>query len=255
MIDLTGDSDDSDVELIEGPSKSTSPPTQNVKAEPARSAAPAAAAAGGSSTAPAAPAVLVGVKRERVDTAAALLPPVYHEDMEVVEGDAAAAAAEAFRPSKRTREGADDDELEVIGETGTLLPHNRMNCKEHAFTNYATHSKTCDLCFCYVCDKSWKECTRWIVHCHATDQGPSAPGWKMQREQQKRIAQNKLAGAGGAAAGAGGLAGAVLFAVPQEDTSGQLYYMVSATQRLTSLLCAVLIDGSLKLASYDTILV
>jgi hypothetical protein len=249
MIDLTGDSDDSDVELVDAPTNSSTPTsTQNVKPEPtAEAAAAAAAAAGGGSSsshavaapaAAAAPAAsgkkddapvvgLVGVKRERVDNSAAPLPAVYHEDMEVVEGDAAAAAAEAFRPSKRTREGADDDELEVIGETGTLLPHNRMNCKEHAFTNYATHSQTCDLCFCYVCDKSWKECTRWLVHCHATDTGPGAPGWKLQREQQKRIAQNKLVGAGGAAAGAGGLVGAVL-AMPQEDTSGQLYYMVSA---------------------------
>jgi hypothetical protein len=245
MIDLTGDSDDSDVELVDAPTNSSTP-TQNVKPEPAAAAAAAGGGGGGSSNAAVAPAAaavvaapaasgekadapvvgLVGVKRERVDTAAPL-PAVYHEDMEVVEGDAAAAAAEAFRPSKRTREGADDDELEVIGETGTLLPHNRMNCKEHNFTDYATHSQTCDLCFCYVCDKSWKECTKWIVHCHATDQGPSAPGWKIQREQMKRIAQNKLAGAGGAAAGVGGLAGAVL-AMPQEDTSGQLYYMVSA---------------------------
>jgi hypothetical protein len=80
---------------------------------------------------------------------------------------------------------AGDDELVFVSTSGTLggdLPHPRVLCPKHPFRasdiegisaeteTYNSHS--CDVCYCFLCDVSSKECKRWsgskwLSHCNA----------------------------------------------------------------------------------------
>ena len=115
--------------------------------------------------------------------------------------------------SDKTDKAGDDDEVCLVGVANeNRLPHARHDCPNHRHSEWYVASseasipshvitqncKSCDLCFCYVCDKPAKECPSWGTrdavypdntaaknHCCATDRGESAFFWKTLRAQTK----------------------------------------------------------------------
>ena len=112
------------------------------------------------------------------------------------------------------------------------MPHARCGCptmnfvvlppdKEVSERARATNSKTCDKCYCYVCDVLATECGEWPVHCMAFDRDKT---WKERRAKKKesgkaaaaapaaaaRVSKNAAASVGksGGASGGGGAAAA-----------------------------------------------
>lgn len=83
--------------------------------------------------------------------------------------------------------GVDNDEdLQFVGRSGDLalsdFPHARHNCLNVSFAG--NEQKTCEQCYCYVCDISARQCTKWSEHCKAVpDDPPRGSGfWKRQRD-------------------------------------------------------------------------
>ena len=70
----------------------------------------------------------------------------------------------------------DDDDMVVVGSKNAVnLPHMRCHCTTHLF-NHAKphdlkHKKSCDMCYCYVCDVKVPECKKWNEHYRASDRG------------------------------------------------------------------------------------
>jgi hypothetical protein len=46
-------------------------------------------------------------------------------------------------------------------------------------TDVAVCEKACDYCYCWVCDKPWKQCASWKEHC-LCDGGPE---WNLRRQK------------------------------------------------------------------------
>lgn len=103
----------------------------------------------------------------------------------------ARAAANPQQQQQAAADKDDDDDLMIIGATGTVatrdLPHARCHCGVNIFEPTPTalsHVKTCDNCFCYVCDVPAKDCEAWgdgssaTDHCHALDKSPV---WQARR--------------------------------------------------------------------------
>lgn len=118
-----------------------------------------------------------------------------------------------------TSSTAANEEVIIVGTANeSRLPHMRQHCPENKFVpnviylsnrqciteeqrKALTEAKLgnracCDLCFCYVCDKPAKDCTKWLsssqgmmhfsqFHCHASETGPDAPGWLNLRAAAK----------------------------------------------------------------------
>ncbi|XP_077250869.1 RPM1 interacting protein 13 [Tasmannia lanceolata] len=88
-----------------------------------------------------------------------------------------------------TGDGSDD--LLIVGEKGQIAcrdyPHPRHLCAKFPFST-TLHEKHCDLCHCYVCDKS-APCAYWATnasstdHCHSTDK---LEIWRIQRKSFKQ---------------------------------------------------------------------
>jgi len=82
------------------------------------------------------------------------------------------------------------DDVEITGQKGddTLrnAPHARFDCvvfkMEKRCTDVAVCEKACDFCYCWVCDKPWKQCASWKEHC-ICDGGPE---WNLKRQKHKR---------------------------------------------------------------------
>ncbi|KAG5178369.1 SNF2 family N-terminal domain-containing protein [Tribonema minus] len=122
-------------------------------------------------------------KRERESTGSASTEPVSDDpDVETIVGGQPELLDTEMRPAKRAREGEDDEDIELVGTTGTTLPHLRCHCPDNPFAT-GDRKAFCDLCYCYVCDTKAKECTKWEEHCAATDEGALASFWKQLREQ------------------------------------------------------------------------
>ena len=90
----------------------------------------------------------------------------------------------------------EDDDVEIVGtKTNSALvamPHARCSCptvhfivlpeKEASERVRNINSKTCDKCYCWVCDVLASECTEWSSHCMAFDRDPT---WKKRRTEKK----------------------------------------------------------------------
>ncbi|CAM9694406.1 unnamed protein product [Ascophyllum nodosum] len=101
-------------------------------------------------------------------------------------------AEEPCRPSKRSKGAVSTPkEVEMLGNSGTELPHNRFSCPEYAFVlaDEGGHKDRCKLCFCYVCDRLTSDCQAWGDHCHASDSGPLKPVWESLRARTKPLLQ------------------------------------------------------------------
>ena len=88
------------------------------------------------------------------------------------------AASPSAGAGKRPRASTGGSPSVVLtGAAGTSgeLPHMRPDCSVHRFkadgiVSLGTNRKTCENCYCYVCDKPAKECEQWCKkdkHCHA----------------------------------------------------------------------------------------
>ena len=80
------------------------------------------------------------------------------------------------------------------------LPHLRCHCTVHPHRPASTNTgntrppqqveddngKHCDQCYCYVCDILAKDCTKWSVHCDATDK---ATRWREKRERRRQASR------------------------------------------------------------------
>ena len=148
-----------------------------------------------------------------------------------------------------------DDDIQDMGTTNALrLPHARHDCTHHAFVPDVLHSfqntpgfrsalvatarrdletnaTTCDMCFCFVCDRVASECPSWSVdvgsgsrdqssmsssvefarsmtaascHCLASCKGADENLWvSMRKDMQKQKDQQKQKQKGNASAGTG----------------------------------------------------
>lgn len=70
---------------------------------------------------------------------------------------------------KSEASGDSDDIIEIINDTseGNLLPHLRPDCSLYPFRT-SSHSETCKMCWCYICDAPVGTCVDWSGnHCHA----------------------------------------------------------------------------------------
>ncbi len=119
----------------------------------------------------------------------------------------------------------EDDDIEIVGtKTDTALvamPHARCSCptvhfivlpeKEASEKVRSTNIKTCDKCYCWVCDVLASECNEWSRHCMAFDRDPT---WKKLRAEKKSqagastVASAGAAGASGRTGGTGAAAAA-----------------------------------------------
>ena len=52
-------------------------------------------------------------------------------------------------------------------------------------TGKKSNSKSCEKCFCYVCDTLVSECKSWETHCNASDKGRDKDSWKRLRDKAK----------------------------------------------------------------------
>ncbi len=93
-------------------------------------------------------------------------------------------------------EGLDDD-IELVGTKAdaslNAMPHARCHCPKHNFKQVKADAevqagtreqncKTCDKCYCYVCDTLASECASWQDHCMAYDRDPV---WRQRRQEKK----------------------------------------------------------------------
>jgi hypothetical protein len=96
-----------------------------------------------------------------------------------------------------TEEEDDEDGVQVVGTVNAVqLPHMRCHCTTAPFrevlrfnspTIDELNAKSCDLCYCYVCDVPVKECLDWkSSHCNATDQGFTSMMWRFQRTSRQQ---------------------------------------------------------------------
>lgn len=124
----------------------------------------------------------------------------HHQD----DGDSASAPAE-----DESSDG--DEEIQDMGTTNAVrLPHARHDCPNRRFVRdvlqlkasgreqeaiqaLKTNAKTCDLCYCMLCDEPASECNRWSgdtitadsCHCLAGRQGTDGPTWIALRAKKK----------------------------------------------------------------------
>jgi hypothetical protein len=115
-----------------------------------------------------------------------------------------APAVHLVRLARRSSYSEDEDEVQIVGIVKECrLPHMAPHCAERTYqrtSNYAMNAcaqtkeneRSCDLCYCYVCDIKVAACKEWSCHCNATDQGPTASYWKKQRRRQKNFLSMKL---------------------------------------------------------------
>ena len=124
----------------------------------------------------------------------------------------------------------EDDDIEIVGtKTDTALvamPHARCSCptvhfivlpeKEEASEKVrSTNSKTCNKCYCWVCDVLASECTEWSSHCMAFDRDPA---WKKRRAEKKtQVGSSTVASAIAGSTGATGSAAVAAAAATDPD--------------------------------------
>ena len=145
------------------------------------------------------------VKREGKPAAAAAkaTPALEDDGLEVVDQSDQPLVPVARMPTPST--SANDDDVEVVGAKNEVrLPHMRQHCTQFKFdptpstvqqqyqqSTLDTNSKSCDLCYCYVCDCPVKECKSWCSdsstfrsanHCCASD---SVAFWTSRRSMNK----------------------------------------------------------------------
>ena len=116
-------------------------------------------------------------------------------------------------------EGLDDD-IELVGTKAdaslNAMPHARCHCPKHNFKQVKADAevqagtreqncKTCDKCYCYVCDTLASECASWQDHCMAYDRDPV---WRQRRQEKKHPEQAGAAKAASASGGGGAAAAA-----------------------------------------------
>lgn len=117
-------------------------------------------------------------------------------------------------PAADTSATKTDDDIEIIGAKNELrLPHLRQDCTQFKFDPASQHgyqyrtysrstvdsnSKTCDLCYCYVCDCPAKDCKTWCSevsttcganHCCANN---TVPFWTRERKTFKATGKASL---------------------------------------------------------------
>jgi hypothetical protein len=134
------------------------------------------------------------------------------DDIEVVDAPADEMVPE--EDSKPAARADGDDEVVLVGAANQLrLPHMRQHCTKcifvvsdttEAYSKYAAttveaNTKTCDLCYCYVCDCPAKECSEWSSeagtlsdnHCCASDKHDR---WVKLRQQTSKSRNGGVAG-------------------------------------------------------------
>lgn len=83
-----------------------------------------------------------------------------------------------------------DDDLQAVGviQTAPVYPHSRAECRQHVFAVENTDKaheqniKTCDKCYCFVCDDEVAKCTAWESHCMASDKRTA---WRNLRTRKR----------------------------------------------------------------------
>ena len=194
-IDLTGDSDDScmEVEEVAGPAQTGA----------AGSAAKSQAAA---SDAVAVKSQAMGKRKVAWEPTAAAVDDDDDDEVQVVEPpppDASAAGSSSMAVDE-ANEGDEDDEVTFCWRKGDLaladFPHCRENCLNKRFVK-GKESDACGNCYCYVCDAPVKDCPKWESHCKATH---TSPQWRDERQRWR----------------SGGAAAAAPAAVPPADSPG-----------------------------------
>jgi hypothetical protein len=119
----------------------------------------------------------------------------FSSEIEIVEPDAPVIHPVASASASAQLATTSDEDIVVVGTANeSRLPHMRQHCQEHKFcpSSQTSNLLFCDLCFCYVCDKPAKECTKWEIghHCHASDTGPQGFTWARLRKQLKQGRKN-----------------------------------------------------------------
>ena len=98
----------------------------------------------------------------------------------------------AAAPAETPLQG-EDEELQFIGRSGALalsdFPHARENCASFRFAD--DPARTCEHCFCYVCDIAASSCTQWKEHCHATH---TQVAWRQKREACRNASNVSIGG-------------------------------------------------------------
>jgi len=153
----------------------------------------------------------------------------------VLERFATSAGAAASSSARQIGGGDDDDEIEALGTSNVLrLPHARHDCTQHSFVEdvlrkkgmgqsqaarngLEANKKTCDQCYCFVCDVPASDCESWAgpaltpstAHCLASSRGINAITWtRLRDEKKKSTSSSSSAGASSASAAASAFGGA-----------------------------------------------
>ena len=86
----------------------------------------------------------------------------------------------------------------IVGEKNRInLPHMRCHCTLKPFnlqnTRDENNKKTCEQCFCYVCDKKAGECESWGgSHYRACDQGAEKFYWRTGESASVASAEKRM---------------------------------------------------------------
>lgn len=83
-----------------------------------------------------------------------------------------------------------DDDLQAVGviQTAPVYPHSRAECRQHVFAAensdkaHEQNIKTCDKCYCFVCDDEASKCNAWESHCMASDKRTA---WRNLRTKKR----------------------------------------------------------------------
>jgi hypothetical protein len=112
------------------------------------------------------------IKTEESSAAASgVRSAVQYDDVEVVDGSAAAMMVAAV--AQVSESAAKDDDVVMVGTVNEVsLPHMRPHCTKFKFQSNATNRTDvatqnmdhCDLCYCYACDCPVKNCKVSLVH-------------------------------------------------------------------------------------------
>lgn len=98
-----------------------------------------------------------------------------------------------FRPIHQFISQSSNEDVECIGSHVGVraladYPHFRFHCLIHPFKRQRYHNKlkTCQRCFCYVCDIPAYQCQEWNQHAKAVD---SLQKWR--NERNRRLQQRR----------------------------------------------------------------
>lgn len=167
-------------EKIEGPS--ISPCTPAMTEEPA---AKRRKKTGLPDTSPVTPVEIISLLDSDDDDDDVVMNDAASDDVEVVPVSAPVAVA---LQSSGLEDG--DDDLQAVGviQTAPVYPHSRAECRQHAFAAETTDKaheqniKTCDKCYCFVCDDEASKCSSWESHCMASDKRTA---WRNLRTRKR----------------------------------------------------------------------